>query len=101
MFESLLRQMVALTTLLRTAFANAAPGLMAALFIHWTPVGQTTEPRRTAAQAEKSLTAVAAPIAGDHAGGVAPKADDLPGVGLRGSVSGGQRSYLIQYPAAP
>ncbi|KAF2992440.1 hypothetical protein OGR47_05310 [Methylocystis sp. MJC1] len=71
MFESLIRQTVALAALLRAAFANAALGLIAALLIHWTPVGQTTEPRQAAAKAEKSF---AAPIGDDLAGGVASKA---------------------------
>lgn len=53
MSDSLTRKMVALAAMLRTAFANAVPGLIAALLFYWTPAAQTPEPRQ-AARAERS-----------------------------------------------
>lgn len=50
MSQSLVRQMVAFFC---AAFANAAPGLIAALLFYWTPSVQTPDPRQ-AARAERS-----------------------------------------------
>lgn len=76
MSESLVRHIVALAMLLRAAFANAAPGLIAALLFYWTPSVQTPDPRQ-AARTERSEM-----ISGDVAskvGLVGPAVADRPG----------------------
>lgn len=67
MSDSLTRKIVALAAMLRTAFANAVPGLIAALLFYWTPSVQTPDPRQ-AAHAERSETI---------SSGVAPKAGSV------------------------
>lgn len=78
MYQSLVRQMVAL---FRAAFANAAPGLVAALLFYWTPSVQTPDPRQ-AAHAERSemISGGVASKAGaiGHAIAEKPCASELP-----------------------
>lgn len=77
MYQNLVRQMVAL---FRAAFANAAPGLVAALLFYWTPSVQTPDPRQAAHAERSEIISGGASKAGaiDHAVAEKPSASEFP-----------------------
>lgn len=80
MSDSLTRKIVALAAMLRTAFANAVPGLIAALLFYWTPSVQTPDPQPARAERSETISSGVAPKAGsvDHAIVGKPGASEFP-----------------------